>query len=73
MLNKMRLLDFGPENQNLLLSISTISIYQNLPISIFQIVGGMGGLVYNNIELGHICCGSCSSGLLHLCLLRLLF
>ena len=41
MLKKMlTLLDFGPENQNLVMSISTISIYQNLPISIFHFFWG---------------------------------
>ena len=39
----LTLLDFGPEDQNLVISISTISIYQNLPISFFPIfVGGRG-------------------------------
>ena len=41
---KMRtLLDFGPEHQFFLISISTISIYQNPPISFFHFFGGGGG------------------------------
>ena len=40
--NMLTHLDFGPENQNLLIVISTISIYQNPPISTFQNFGGGG-------------------------------
>ena len=41
----LTLLDVGPENQNLVISIPTISIYQNSPISIFQFFGGgVGGI-----------------------------
>ena len=38
----LTLLYFGPEIQNLLISIPTISIYQNPPISFFQKIGGGG-------------------------------
>ena len=38
----LTLLDFGPENQNILISTSTISMYENCSISIFPIFAGIG-------------------------------
>jgi hypothetical protein len=37
------LLDFRPQVQNLVIPISTISIYQNRSISIFSNLGAWGG------------------------------
>jgi hypothetical protein len=41
------LLDFGPQIQNLVIPISTISIYQNRSISIFSICGAGRGEIIN--------------------------